>query len=269
MTRWVSLIVIANVAMFVMQQTQPGFTEALMWLPAAGLARPWTAVTYMFLHGGFGHILFNMLALYVFGPKLEARIGGGRFLGLYFVSGIVGALACLYMPAVPVIGASGAVFGVSLAYARYWPNDTVLIYGILPMTTRMMVIAYALFSLGGQLFGFQQGVAHLGHLGGFAGGYLYCLWMERFTGARNFRKRAEMGWTVERKTAEPVPKAIVALAVGEKETLERWSRIPADQLHPVNREELERIRAKIATSGLRSLSALEREFMERFAALAR
>ena len=82
MTRWVSTLVIANVAMFVLQEFRPEVTDALMWLPASGMARPWTALTYMFLHGGFGHILFNMLALYIFGPRLEARIGGKRFLGL-------------------------------------------------------------------------------------------------------------------------------------------------------------------------------------------
>lgn len=268
MTRWVSTLVIANVAMFALQMARPEVTDALMWLPAAGMLHPWTAFTYMFLHGGWAHIIFNMLALYVFGPRIEARIGGKRFLGLYFVSGLVGALACFYMPAVPVIGASGAVLGVSFAYARYWPRDVVLIYGIIPMTTRVMVIVYALLSVGGVFYGFQQGVSHLGHLGGLAGGWIYCVWMERFTGAKYFRQRAETGWTAGRKEGAPVPKTIVELATGEKESMERWARIQADLLHPVNREELERIRAKITSSGIRSLTPVEREFLERFAALA-
>ena len=268
MTRWVSVIVVACVAVFLVQSQNPAVTQSFMWLPAYGLVRPWTAFTYMFLHGGFGHIFFNMLALYIFGPRLEARIGGARFVGLYIVSGLAGALACYITPTTPVIGASGAVLGVSLAYARYWPNDTVLIYGIIPMTTRMMVIVYALLSVGGQLFGFQAGVSHLGHLGGLAGGWFFCLWMERFTGAKHFRQRAETGWTVERKAQAPVPKAVVELALGEKESLERWSRIDPARLHPVNREELERIQAQIAASGVRSLAATEREFLERFAGLA-
>ena len=268
MTRWVSAIVVACVAVFILQESSPEVTQSYMWLPALGTARPWTAFTYMFLHGGIGHIFFNMLSLYIFGPRLEARIGGKRFLGLYVVSGLAGALACYISPMTPVIGASGAVLGVAFAYARYWPNDTVLIYGIIPMTTRMMVIVYALLSVGGQLFNFQQGISHLGHLGGLGGGWLFCLWMERFTGAKYFRQRAETGWTVGQKEQAPVPKVIVELATGEKESLERWSRIQPDQLHPVNREELERIRAKIAATGVRSLTALEREFLERFAALA-
>jgi membrane associated rhomboid family serine protease len=268
MTRWVGSIVIACVAVFILQQRSAEFTQNFMWLPALGPERPWTAFTYMFLHGGFGHIFFNMLALYIFGPRLEARIGGRRFLGLYIVSGLAGALACYISPMTPVIGASGAVLGVSLAYARYWPRDTVLIYGVIPMTTRTMVIVYVILSVGGQFFGFQAGVSHLGHLGGLAGGFLYCLWMERFTGAKHFRQRAETGWTVERKAQAPVPKAVVELALGEKESIERWSRIDPAKLHPVNREELERIQAKIAAGGVRSLTAAEREFLERFAGLA-
>jgi membrane associated rhomboid family serine protease len=263
MRRWVPILIAANVAAYILQQSMPWVTGAFMWVPAYALSRPWTAMTYMFLHdpSGLGHILFNMLGLYIFGPRLEARIGGGKFLGLYFVSGIVGALACFYTPNVAVVGASGAIFGVSFAYARYWPRDQMLIYGIIPMTTRMMVIVYALISLGGVFFNFQEGVAHLGHLGGFAGGWLYCLWMERFTGARSFRAMAEgrRGAAVVPTPAGPTP--------DERAAVERWKRIPVDQLHPVNREEFDRIRAKLAASGVRYLSVDERAFMERFSGL--
>lgn len=264
MRRWVPILIAANVAVYALQYALPWVTPTFMWVPQFALERPWTAVTYMFLHdpSGIGHILFNMLGLYIFGPRLEARIGGKRFLGLYFVSGLVGALACFYSPLVAVIGASGAIFGISLAYARYWPRDQVLIYGIIPMTTRTMVIVYAVISLGGVFFNFQQGVAHLGHLGGFAGGWLYCLWMERFTGARSFRAMAE-----GRRVAPAVPLPISPTA-DERAAMERWARIPADALHPVNREELERIRGKLAATGPRSLSSGEIEFLERFAGIA-
>ena len=272
MTRWVTAIVATCVAVFVLQSLYPGLTDQLVWYPPDALTRPWTAVTAMFAHASFGHILFNMIALYVFGPRLEARLGGARFLGLYFASGLMGALLCLLQPQHAVLGASGAIFGVSLGYARYWPRDVVYIWGILPMTTRTMVFVFALLSVGGAIspvpLPFMGNVAHLGHLGGFVGGWLYLFWMERATGGRNFRRRAEMGWTAERKAAAPVPQAIVELALGEKETLERWGRIRPDQLHPVNREEYDRITAKITMAGLRSLTPLEREFMERFAALA-
>lgn len=271
MTRWVTAIVVACVAVFVLQSLVPGLTDQLVWYPPDALDRPWTAVTAMFAHGGLGHILFNMIALYSLGPRVEARLGGARFLGLYFAGGLMGALLCLLQPQHAVLGASGAIFGVALAYARYWPRDMFLVFFI-PMTTRTMVIFLTVISIAGALspvpLPLLGNVAHLGHLGGFVGGWLYLTWMERATGGRNFRQRAEMGWTAGRKAAAPLPQAVVELALGEKETLERWSRIPADQLHPVNREELDRIRLKIATAGLRALTPLEREFMERFAALA-
>jgi membrane associated rhomboid family serine protease len=259
MTRWVGRLIAANIGVYLLQLALPWVTGAGMFVPAWVLARPWTPVTAMFLHdpNGLLHILFNMVALWMFGPRVEARIGGRRFLGLYFVSGLAGAAACFFQPQQAVIGASGAIFGVSLAYARYWPHDKVLIYGILPMTTRTMVVLYAVWSMLGA-FGFvESGVAHLGHLGGFVGGYLYCRYLERFTGARSFRARAEHGWE----------QGLREQAAAELTTLARWARIPGEMLHPNNREELERLRAKLATSGIRTLTPDERAYLDRLAAL--
>jgi len=220
----------------------------------------------MFLHGGFGHILFNMLALYIFGPRVESRIGGKKFLGLYFAGGIGGSLLSVLQPGIPIVGASGAIFAVSLAYARYWPRDQVYIYGIIPMTTRMMVIVYAVISVGGALspvpLPLMGNVAHLGHLGGFLGGWLFLLWMERYTGARSFRALAEG------RRAAPIAPLPTGPSVDDKAAIERWARIPVEQLHPVNREEFERIRSKLTATGSRSLTAAEREFLDRFAGLA-
>jgi membrane associated rhomboid family serine protease len=274
MTRWVGRLIAANFAVYVLQQLYPGATALGMFVPAWVAARPWTPLTAMFLHdpNSLWHIIFNMWALYLFGTRVETRIGGARFLGLYFASGLGGALLCFVQPYQAVIGASGAIFGVSLAYARYWPRDLLLIMGIIPMTTRTMVTVYAIISVIGAVspvpLPFFGNVAHLGHLGGFVGGWIFLTWMEHATGGRAFRQRAETGWTAGRKEAAPVPRVLVDLATGEKESVERWSRIRTDQLHPVNREELDRIRAKIAASGVRSLTPVEREFLERFAALA-
>ena len=124
----------------------------LAFVPSQALTRPWTVITYMFLHGGFGHILFNMLALFFFGPRVESRLGSRRFATLYFVSGIMGAvLSIFFAPHVPIIGASGAVFGVMLAFARFWPRDQILIWGILPVEARVMVIAMTAMAV---VFGF-------------------------------------------------------------------------------------------------------------------
>ena len=92
MTQWVRTLIIANVVVFFVQATVPGITGALAFVPMLALYRPWTILTYMFLHGGFQHILFNMLALYFFGPDVETRLGSKRFITLYTLSGISGAL---------------------------------------------------------------------------------------------------------------------------------------------------------------------------------
>src|SRR5476651_2579833 len=91
-TPWVQRLLIANILMFFLQQTVPGLDQALTLHPASILGQPWTIVTYMFLHAGLMHILFNMLALYFTGPRVEQRLGGNRFISLYMISGISGAL---------------------------------------------------------------------------------------------------------------------------------------------------------------------------------
>src|SRR4029079_11028565 len=99
--------------------------------------RPWTLVTYMFLHAGLGHIFWNMLGLYFFGPRVESRMGSQRFITLYFVSGIVGALFSVVLaPRFAVLGASGAVLGVLMAFARFWPRERLYIWGVLPIDAR-------------------------------------------------------------------------------------------------------------------------------------
>lgn len=252
MTPGVLLLLAANVAVFLLQRTVPGLTEQLVFFPPAVTQTPWTVVTSMFAHADFWHIGFNMFALWMFGPRVELRFGTRRFLGLYFTAGLVGSLAGFLVPNAAYLGASGAIFGVALAYARYWPHDKVLIYGVLPMTTRTMVILYALIELVSGVEGFIPGVAHFIHLGGFLGGWLYCAWLDRRTGAARFRRMAN--------PANHAPSLADALAG----RIERWNAIDASQLHPVNREELERIRAKLSSQGLGALTEGDVEFLERF-----
>src|SRR4029077_836616 len=92
MTPWVQRLIAANVIMFFVQQTAPGLANSLVFVPRYILVEPWTVITYMFLHGSITHILFNMLGLYFFGSRVEERLGSRRFLTLYFVSGVSGAL---------------------------------------------------------------------------------------------------------------------------------------------------------------------------------
>jgi membrane associated rhomboid family serine protease len=241
-TPWVQRFLIANVLMFFVQMTVAG-TEPLLWFrPVQFLQQPWTLVTYMFLHGGFMHILFNMLGLYFFGPRVEQRIGSPRFFALYMISGITGGLLSFYNPVVPIIGASGAVYGVLLAYARFWPRDQILIWGIIPVEVRWLVLIYTVMSL----LGIGGGVAHFAHLGGFLGAFLYLIWMERTAGARKFRRVA---------TAPPAAKDAL---------LTNWKKVDRTGVHAVNKDEVDRILDKISASGIASLTPQERLFLSNF-----
>ena len=253
MTRWVLRLIVANVVMFFLTNFSPEITQQLWLVPAWILQRPWTVVTYMFLHGGGSHLLFNMLSLFIFGPRVESRLGSGGFLGLYFVSGISGALLSLISPLVPIVGASGAIFGVMLAYARYWPRDLIYIWGVLPVPAAVLVGVMTIMDLLPAIsaLGSRDGIAHFAHLGGFIGGLLYLRWIELRSPARGFKARAsaqEKRPLVHNTTAD----------------LQRWSQIQRDKMHEVNRAEVDRILDKISAKGINSLTKSEREVLDRF-----
>lgn len=255
MTPWVTRIVFANVALYILVPFGSRLYGEMVLIPALVLTRPWTPVTYMFLHGSFMHLLFNMLILFFLGPRLESRLGGNNFLGLYLLSGIFGAaLSFPFTPYAQIVGASGAVFGVMVAYVRYWPRQTFLLWFIIPVQARWLVLGLTVISVAAGFrevtTGVRDGVAHFAHLGGFLGGYLYLKWMEWRSPARAFQKKAKT--PLERKRS-----------AGSGD-LKKWAEIRSEDLHPVNREEHDRILEKIKTSGVSSLSASERAFLDRF-----
>ena len=249
MTPWVARLLFLNGVMYLLTLAVPGLGDALMFVPALVLSRPWTIVTYMFLHGGLGHIFFNMLALFFFGPRLEARLGSRRFIGLYLASGVMGALASFTNPMIGVIGASGAVYGVMFGFAHYWPREVVHIWGVLPVEVRWLVVGMTVLSLVSGFGGAGDGVAHFAHLGGFLGAWIYLKVLDRTSGARRFQSRA---------VASTPSLATTSLAVA------RWSHIQREGLHPVNLEELDRVMAKLQREGVARLTDGEKEFLERF-----
>ncbi|MSR23355.1 MAG: rhomboid family intramembrane serine protease [Gemmatimonadetes bacterium] len=226
----------------------PGaFLDLMTLVPSAALYRPWTVLTYQFVHAGFLHLLFNMMGLFFLGPRLEERIGGRHFLALYLMSGTFGALLSVLTPDVAIVGASGAVFGVFMGFARYWPRERILIWGVLPVEARILVIFLAAASIWG---GFSGGgdVAHFAHLGGFAGGWTYLRLLEWNSPARKFRRQAE---------------AVAPSRTGVRD-LKRWEEVNREGLHPLNREEYERVLEKARVMGAPSLTFQERAFLERF-----
>ena len=243
-TRVVRSLLIANVAIFFLQATQPALINSFVFVPQLVLFRPWSIVTYMFLHGGLMHLGFNMLALYFFGPRVEDRIGSRRFGFLYFISGISGAaLSFVFAPGAPIVGASAGIFGVMLAFAYFWPDVQIMIWGIIPVPARILVILTTLLALFSGFGGMQSGVAHFAHLGGYAGAYLYLKWLDRSRGA--FKRRA---------TSAPIAPT----------QLDGWRGVDVAKVHEVNRAQLNEILDKIAKSGLASLTEQERLFLSNF-----
>ncbi len=174
----------ANVAMFLAQFTSPVITDVLglhpAWVVRWGWV--WQLATYMFLHGGVFHILFNMLALWMFGAELERIWGTRYFLKFYFVTGIGAAALTVLFSLLPfafsqqlqyanIIGASGAIYGLLLAYALYFPERPILLI-VFPVPAKIAVTILGAIALVSSL-GESGGVANATHLGGLLVGYLF------------------------------------------------------------------------------------------------
>ncbi len=185
------LIMIANTVVFTIQAMSEtrvavpgGFVDSDKVTAALALVstdvqngQAYRLFTYMFVHGGFAHIFFNMWGLYIFGSLLESRIGAARFFNLYVISGLCGAglwMLSNWDSSIPCIGASGAVFGITIATAMFFPDMKImLLLPPIPMKLKTFAIVFGILEVFFELTGTQRGVAHLAHLGGFLGGYLY------------------------------------------------------------------------------------------------
>jgi membrane associated rhomboid family serine protease len=136
----------------------------------------WQLLTYVFLHGGFSHILFNLLALWMFGGELENYWGSKKFLRFFLFCGIgAGICTVVFSPLqfVPVIGASGAIYGLLLAFGWLFPNRLIYIYFLFPIPAKYFVIIFGLIELFASMEGTGGGIAHLTHLGGILFGLFY------------------------------------------------------------------------------------------------
>jgi membrane associated rhomboid family serine protease len=136
----------------------------------------WQLFTYIFLHGGFSHIFFNLLALWMFGGELESYWGSKKFLFYFFLCGIGAGIFTVLFSSYPVIGASGAIYGILLAYGWLFPNRPILIYFLFPIPAKYMVIIFGLIELFSSSSGTGGGIAHLTHLGGLVFGFFYMVY---------------------------------------------------------------------------------------------
>jgi rhomboid family protein len=249
-TPWVKRLIAANVLVYFLQLTVRSTTFEFAFIPALALTRPWTVVTYMFLHdpNSILHILFNMIVLFFFGPPVESRLGAKRFLTLYLIAGISGALLSVVLaPQSSIIGASAAIFGVETAFAKYWPRELIYIWGVIPIPAAVLIVLSIGYSIFSGMNGSTGGVADFAHLGGIVGGFLYVWWLDRRHGATRFRAKA---------TAPTKPVSTKVL---------NWHKVDASSAHPLNREEVNRILDKISAHGIDSLTPEERIFLSNFA----
>jgi membrane associated rhomboid family serine protease len=185
LTPAIKALIAINVAAFLVALVVPAVALLLGLRPADVVERLylWQPLTYMFVHGGIFHILFNMLALWMFGVELERMWGSRYFTKFYFIAGGGAALTTLVVSFMPgfggevydalTIGASGAVYGVLLAYALYFPHRPIYMYFVFPIPAKYFVMIIGAISLLASMGGPGGGIAHTTHLGGLAAAYLY------------------------------------------------------------------------------------------------
>ncbi len=178
-------LIIANVVVFVAQLLVPRIAWTLALRPADALWRLeiWQLVTYMFLHVGAVHVLFNMLALWMFGTELERIWGTRDFLKFYFVTGTGAAALTVLFSLLPfeaaaqlrgalIMGASGAIYGLLLAYGLYFPDRPLLLFMVFPVPAKYAVMIFGVLAFMFSMEG-NSGVANATHLAGLIVGYFY------------------------------------------------------------------------------------------------
>jgi membrane associated rhomboid family serine protease len=188
LTGIVKHLLILNVIVFIAVQLLPPEWGNMLpfYSPATGQFQPFQIITYMFTHADVSHILFNMLSLYFMGPMVEMALGPKRFLGLYMISGLTGLAAHFLVGYLPyfmgstfaepmfsVLGASGAVFGVTIAFATLFPDrELMLLFPPIPIKAWVMALILIGIGLYSGLTGSGGNVAHFAHLGGALAGFI-------------------------------------------------------------------------------------------------
>jgi len=192
-TSAVQWLLAANIGVYFLQITLLGPENVYnaLGLSVGDLASGWwTPFTYMFVHAGLWHLAFNMLALWMFGPRVEYSWTTRGFTYFYIWCGLGGAVAHLLLQRnAGLIGASAAVSGVMLAYALRWPNSEVYLFGVIPMKTRWLIVWMVVINLAMGIASSpgESGIGWFSHLGGLAFGWIY-LRMSSFGGLDNFRR---------------------------------------------------------------------------------
>ena len=218
LTPAVQWILVANIAIYFLQQTvvRPDDMVSMFAFTSQNVVlRWWTPLTYAFVHGDIWHILFNMIALWQFGPRVERLFGTSRFVRFYVLCAFGGA--ALHAAAVhwfnigsgALIGASASVIGVMYAFAHAWPRTMLLFFGVIPMQVRWYVVAFTALTLFWAYTGTNGGVAHFAHIGGLFTGWL----LVRLPSARKLGAWPDRFNQVPELPEEDTPRAVPRSAV--------------------------------------------------------
>jgi membrane associated rhomboid family serine protease len=255
-------LIIGNVLIFALSYMVGGnFLDMFGLVPTHVLKDRWVwqPLTYLFIHGGLMHLLFNLFALWMFGMPVEAQWGQLEFFKFYFICGLGAAAATIAMAPhsnVPVIGASGSIYGLLVAFAMLYPDAVVYLYFLIPVKAAHMAILFGLIEFFAGASGSNPGIARFAHLGGMVTGYVYIRWWWviklRFkTLFRHMTNGVEITNAPRRAARRPAP-APKAAAVPERD--------PAE----AQMAEVDRILDKILVSGLDSLTDEERAVMRKY-----
>ena len=287
MTSAVRALIAINVVILFLQKTiiSPETVEtALGFNFATAPTHWWTVATYMFVHAGLWHVLWNMYALFIFGPRLEHFWGTKKFVFFYFLSGL-GALICYTLffrdSGALLLGASGAIFGVMGAYALQWPKQEILFMWVLPMRVLTLVLLLVGFNLAMGLFSLAMGaggggtnIAYFAHLGGFIVAWLY-MRTPPSVSIEQLRQRIS-----QVPDSDDPPRAIPRALPRSRERVEEVDEIvakskalaakrpaaitPSRKLasRDLKAEDVNRVLDKISAEGLDSLTSEERSILE-------
>jgi membrane associated rhomboid family serine protease len=262
-TPWVGRFIIANAVVLLLLMTlftSPEAFRLLQFSPQTAFIRPWSFVTYMFVHGGLLHLAANMLMLFVFGTAVEGRMGSRNFLAYYLFCGVGAAVFSLLlagiMPIGPFVGASGAVLGVAVAFAMFWPDAELIVFPLpVPIKARTLVMGLVALDLISSQLWPNDGIAHVAHVGGALFGYLFFR-----VQSLSRRAPAQPARTVER---------VVMVQSGSSEPDRHTPVTPMRPRRRVDSDpvaaEVDRVLDKISEKGLSSLTAAERRFLDEVA----
>ena len=241
-------LVVANGAVFLLGMLAgPQFYQHFGLVPKLVVEQRWVwqPLTYMFVHGGFFHVFFNVFMLWMFGMAVESAWGTKEFLKFYFICGVGVALVTILIDRhsmIPLIGASGAVYGLLVAFAMLYPDAVIYLYFFIPVKAAHMAILCGLVEFFAMATDANQGIARFAHLTGMVIGYVYIRWWW----VLKLRLQSASGGMIPESPARPARRA-------------RPKPVPE-----ANMENVDRILDKILSNGLDSLTEDERGVMRRY-----